>query len=261
MTSLYPSGNALQRAIRSLRQEDLGTFAYKLASETGFRRVLLLERPLDDPIADPAPALPVEFAMLGAHEIDDYLVLRPDADRAHIAAHLASGWTCHVLRHEGRIVSACWRANPPYWSSYLERTMPIADGDAYLTDAWTDAGYRGTRSRTCSVSISCATSAERVSGARSAGRCPRTGQHCAPMRRADSDRSRCSAGYGSVPGAGTSGASGGKRESLGTAARSGSRRALDGMARAARRRRRLADAVSRNHCARRAPGDDARCGT
>jgi hypothetical protein len=143
MTSFYPSGNALRRAIRSLRQEDLGTFAYKLASETGFRRVLLLERPLDDPIADPAPALPVDFAMLGAHEIDDYLVLRPDADRAHIAAHLASGWTCHVLRHDGRIVSACWRADSPYWSSYLERTMPIADGDAYLTDAWTDAGYRG----------------------------------------------------------------------------------------------------------------------
>ena len=73
MTSFYPSGNSLQRAIRSLRQEDLGTFAYKLASETGFRRVLLLERPLDDPIADPAPALPVEFAALCAHEIDDYL--------------------------------------------------------------------------------------------------------------------------------------------------------------------------------------------
>lgn len=143
MTSFYPSGNALQRAIGSLRHEGLGTFAYKLASEAGFRRVLLLERPLEQPIADPAAGLPVDFAPLGVREIDDYLALRPDADRTRIADHLASGWTCHVLRHEGRIVSACWRAEPPYWSSYLERMMPIAVGDAYLTDAWTDAGYRG----------------------------------------------------------------------------------------------------------------------
>ena len=136
-------GGAIGRAVGALRRDGLEAFAYKVASEAGFRRVLLLARPLDEPIADVVPTLPVEFASLGKDDIDDYLALRPDADRARIAAHLASGWNCHVLRHEGRIVSACWRADPPYWSSYLERTMPIADGDAYLTDAWTDAGYRG----------------------------------------------------------------------------------------------------------------------
>ena len=143
MTSFYPSGNALQRAAASLRREGVGAFAYKLASEVGFRRALLLERLLDDPIADPAHALPVEFAMLGEHETGDYLALRPDADPARVADHLASGWTCAALRHEGRIVSACWSAGPPYWSDYLERSMPVGAGDVYLVDAWTDARYRG----------------------------------------------------------------------------------------------------------------------
>jgi len=143
MTSFYPSGNALQRAAASLRHEGVGTFAFKLASELGYRRILLLERLLDEPIADPAPALPVEFAMLGEHEIDNYLALRPDADPAQVADQLATGGTCATLRHEGRIVSACWSAAPPYWSRYLERSMPVEPGDVYLTDAWTDARYRG----------------------------------------------------------------------------------------------------------------------
>jgi ribosomal protein S18 acetylase RimI-like enzyme len=143
MTSFYPSGHALQRAAASLRHEGVGAFAFKLASELGYRRVLLLERLLDDPIGDPAPAMPVEFALLAEDEIDDYLVLRPEADRARIVEHLAAGWTCAVLRLEDRIVSACWSAAPPYWSAYLERPMPVEPGDVYLTDAWTDARHRG----------------------------------------------------------------------------------------------------------------------
>ena len=143
MTSFYPSGNALQRAVGSLRHEGPGAFAYKLASELGFRRVLLLERLLDEPIADVASATPVEFAVLGARDVDDYLAHRQDADRARVEARLASGETCFALRREGRIVSTCWSAGPGYWSGYLECPMPVADGEAYLLDAWTDAASRG----------------------------------------------------------------------------------------------------------------------
>lgn len=143
MTLPRTHDSALERAIDSLRNDGLGTFAYKLASEVGFRRVLLLERRLDAPIPDVAPAVAVEFVLLGEGDVGDYLALRPDADHARVAAQLASGWSCYALKHGGRIVSACWRADPPYWSSYLERVMPVGEGDAYLTDAWTDAGYRG----------------------------------------------------------------------------------------------------------------------
>ncbi len=136
-------GRTLRRAFAVLRRDGAGAFAYKLASELGFRRVLLLARPLDEPIADVAPTLPVEFAALGERELDDYVALRPDADRARVAAQFASGWTCHVLRHEGRIVSACWSIASSYRTSYLECEMPAVDGGAYLADAWTDERYRG----------------------------------------------------------------------------------------------------------------------
>lgn len=136
-------GGALGRAVDVLRRDGAGAFAYKVASELGFRRVLLLARRLDEPIADAVSGLAVELARLGAHEIDDYLALRPDAERARVAGHLASGWTCHVARVDGRIVSACWSVAPTYWSSYLECEMPAVDGGAYLADAWTHDRYRG----------------------------------------------------------------------------------------------------------------------
>ncbi|MBK6395881.1 MAG: GNAT family N-acetyltransferase [Betaproteobacteria bacterium] len=143
MTSLYPSGNALQRASASLRREGVGAFAYKLASEVGFRRALLLERLLDDPIADPAPALPVEFAALCAHEIDDYLVLRPDADPAQVAdPRLRMDLPRAEARgtHRVRLL-----ARRPALLVQLPRTHDAdrVDGDVYLVDAWTDARYRG----------------------------------------------------------------------------------------------------------------------
>ena len=47
------------------------------------------------------------------------------------------------LRHEGRIVSACWSIASSYRTSYLECEMPAVDGGAYLADAWTDERYRG----------------------------------------------------------------------------------------------------------------------
>ncbi|CAG1000766.1 hypothetical protein BURK1_02836 [Burkholderiales bacterium] len=142
-TGFDPSGNAVQRALSSLRHEGIVTFGLKLASEFGYRRVLLLGRPLDEPIPDVAPTLPIEIAVLNDGEIDDYLAFRPESGRASVSRQLASGWTCFVVRHENRIVSACWAPRPPYRSSYLECDMPVADGDAYLTDAWTLAAYRG----------------------------------------------------------------------------------------------------------------------
>lgn len=141
--SYYGSGSALRRAWGSLRHEGPRIFALKLASELGYRRVVLLARPLDQPIADVAPTLPVDAALLAESDIDEYAALRPDEDRSRVRAHLAAGWKCFTLRHEGRIVSACWAALPPYRSSYLGCEMPVAADEVYLTDAWTDPRHRG----------------------------------------------------------------------------------------------------------------------
>ena len=143
MRSFYPTGNALERAFASLRHEGLGTFAWKLAAELGYRRIVRLERALHEPIPDVTLELPVTFGLLGADEIDDYVAARPNARQAEIASHLRAGRHCFVVRHEGRIVSACWAATTACRSLYMGRDIELAEGDVYFTDAWTDPALRG----------------------------------------------------------------------------------------------------------------------
>lgn len=143
MRSYYPNGNAVKRALGSLRHEGARTFALKLASELGYRRLLRLERSLHDPIPDVAPDLAVTFGLLGADQVDEYLAVRPTADRAEIESHLRAGRQCFVVRHEGRIVSSCWSTTTSCWASYVGREIVLEKGDVYFTDAWTHPALRG----------------------------------------------------------------------------------------------------------------------
>ena len=104
--SAYPTGNVIRRALLTLRDEGLRSFWFKLLGECGYRRLLLLERPLDQPIADYTPDLPVDVTMLAQDEVDDYLVFRPGTTRREIVGRLRSGGMCFVARHQGRIAIA-----------------------------------------------------------------------------------------------------------------------------------------------------------
>lgn len=143
MRSLYPTGSRWRRAIESLRHEGPKTFAIKLASELGYRRVLLLERALDDSIPDPPRAEGVVFERLGVDRVDEYRAFRRDAGQDRIDAQLASGHECYVLRQDGRIVSSCLASTRPQLSAFLGTPIPVGEGDVYLSDAWTDPASRG----------------------------------------------------------------------------------------------------------------------
>lgn len=143
MRSYYPDGNALQRALASLRHEGARTFARKLASALGWRRMLRLERSLCDPIPEFTPDLPIEFGMLDAERIDAYVAARPGADRATIERLLRGGRQCFVIRHQGRIVSSCWSTTTSTWSAFVRTEIELTEGDVYFTDAWTHPHLRG----------------------------------------------------------------------------------------------------------------------
>jgi GNAT superfamily N-acetyltransferase len=143
MRSFYPRGNALQRALGSLRHEGLRTFGWKLAAEAGLRRIVRLERRLDEPIAEARCELPVEFGVLDAGMIDEYLAARPGVDRGDIESLLRAGRMCFLVRHDGRIVSSCWASTESCHSSYLGREIVLEEGDVYFNDAWTAPAMRG----------------------------------------------------------------------------------------------------------------------
>ena len=117
--SAYPAGNSIRRAVLTLRDEGLRSFWFKLLSQCGYRRLLLVERALDQPIADFTPGLPVDVAMLAQGELDEYLVFRPGRRGAKSPIDCAAGQMCFVARHQGRIVAAAWIAMQPVWVPFL----------------------------------------------------------------------------------------------------------------------------------------------
>ena len=145
VTASYPAGNAARRAIAVLRDEGLRSFSFKLASELGYRRLLLLERPLAQPIPELEPAFPLRIDILNPSEVDDHLAFRPEIARACALDRLRSGQLCFVARHENRIVSACWTTTQPAWVEFLACGIPVAAGEVYLFDAFTLPDFRGQR--------------------------------------------------------------------------------------------------------------------
>ncbi|MEP6997481.1 MAG: GNAT family N-acetyltransferase [Betaproteobacteria bacterium] len=141
--SAYPTGNAVRRALLTLRDEGLTSFWFKLLSQCGYRRLLLLERALDQPVADFTPGLPVEVAMLAESELDEYLTFRPTTVRGEVADRLRSGHMCFVARHSGRIVAVAWVAVQPVWVPFLGCRIDMETGDAHIYDKFTLPAYRG----------------------------------------------------------------------------------------------------------------------
>ena len=141
--SAYPTGNALRRALLTLRVEGPKSFWFKLLGECGYRRLLLVERSLDQPVADFTPRLPVDVAILAQSEVDDYLVFRPGTTRRDIAGRLRSGEMCFVARHQGKIVAGVWVAVQPVWVSFLGCRIEVEAGEAHIYDKFTAPAYRG----------------------------------------------------------------------------------------------------------------------
>lgn len=141
--SHYPAGSAWRRGLSSLVHEHPRTFLLKLLAELGYRRVVLLARPLDEPIEDGPGDPGVTFARLAEDRLDAYVAFRGNTDRGAVEASIAGGRECHVLEREGRIVSSCWASTVPQWSGFLGSETPLADGDVYFSDAWTDPAHRG----------------------------------------------------------------------------------------------------------------------
>ncbi|MEP7207647.1 MAG: hypothetical protein ABI920_11960 [Casimicrobiaceae bacterium] len=143
MKDVYPTGNSVQRALHVLRHAGPRSFVFRLLSECGYRRMLLLARSLDAPIRLPRCPPGVDLAELQAHDFAPYGTLRgPDAAGV-FARRCSSGHRCFVARCGAEVVSACWAATHAARTDYLDCPIVLGPGDVYLYDAFTAASARG----------------------------------------------------------------------------------------------------------------------
>jgi ribosomal protein S18 acetylase RimI-like enzyme len=108
-----------------------------------YRRVVLMERLLNEPIAAVTGRLPVVIDLLKATEIDEYVSFRLGADPRAVRHRLAAGQRAFVARHEGRIVHAGWTTTKRAWIDFLAREIALAPDEVYQYESFTAPGFRG----------------------------------------------------------------------------------------------------------------------
>src|SRR5437899_2705017 len=126
----------LRRAIEVLRGEGIRSLWFRILSETGYRRVVLMERLLDAPITEMTACLPVVIDLLKDTEVAEYTGFRPGVDPSKIRRRLAAGQWAFVARHEGRIVHAGWAATEQAWIDYLACAIGLAADEVYQYESF-----------------------------------------------------------------------------------------------------------------------------
>jgi GNAT superfamily N-acetyltransferase len=126
-----------------LRDEGVKSLGFKILGETVYRRVILMERLLDEPIAEVTGRLPVAIDLLEATEIDEYVRFRLGADPFEVRHRLAAGQWAFVARHEGCIVHAGWTTAKRAWIDFLAREIALAPDEVYQYESFTAPGFRG----------------------------------------------------------------------------------------------------------------------
>jgi len=90
---------AVRRAYEILRQQGIRVLWIKLLGELGYRRMLLVERLLDDHMAFPTPRRPVTVSLLRESEVDAYAAFYPGADPVETRRRLHAGHRCFTVRY------------------------------------------------------------------------------------------------------------------------------------------------------------------
>jgi ribosomal protein S18 acetylase RimI-like enzyme len=112
-------------------------------ADLGYRRVLLFERWLDEPITPVTPRAPVTFSKLEPAQIDEYLRFHDATSRPRLEERFARGDECFVARHDGRIVCASWATRKEFLMSSMHYRYAVGPSEAYLYDSFADPAFRG----------------------------------------------------------------------------------------------------------------------
>jgi hypothetical protein len=135
---------AIHRSVDVLRAEGWTSLFLRTLQELRlYRRLILIQVPLTDPISTPPASIPLSSCLLDHEDLHEYRAFRPDADPAETGHRLDQGHWCFTARHQGRIVSAVWVAIGTAMIPYLERDLMLAPDQAYAYDSYTVPELRG----------------------------------------------------------------------------------------------------------------------
>jgi len=107
-----------------------------------YRRLILIERPLSEPVSNISPRVPVTVRVLADSEIGAYTALRPQQDPAQIRRRLDGGHWCFAVWNDQRIIHVAWAAVQHVKIEYLAWEMELAPDQVYVYDIFTAPAFR-----------------------------------------------------------------------------------------------------------------------
>ncbi len=136
-------GDIIQRALGVLREEGLRSFLFRLLGVICYRRLLLLERSLSEPLPEVRSSLPLEIEWLGPNDQAEFSAMVSDQYNTQIEARMNKGDRCLAARTHGKLAAVMWACTTSLRISYLEMDTPLLPGEVYLCGAFTDPAFRG----------------------------------------------------------------------------------------------------------------------
>jgi hypothetical protein len=135
-------GSAARRSAEILRSEGARALWFRILGETVYRRMVLFERRLEEPIQAVRCAAAVTISRLEIAEADEYAAFRPGADVAETRSRLEQGHQCWVARQQGALVHAIWAGTGSAWIRYLDCEIRLAPDEAYIYESYTTPALR-----------------------------------------------------------------------------------------------------------------------
>jgi GNAT superfamily N-acetyltransferase len=108
-----------------------------------YRRLFLLERPLDAPILDLPIPVGLAIARLRTDDLAAYRAFRPDQDRRVLERRWAKGDWCFASWLDGEIVGVVWAAAGRASIDYLDQPLWLDPTEVYTYDLYTAPVARG----------------------------------------------------------------------------------------------------------------------
>jgi hypothetical protein len=139
---MYHSKMSFSRAAEVLRTEGLRSLWFRILGETVYRRAILIERLLQEPIAEQRAGVDVEVSLLTAGELDEYLAHCPGSSAAEFCERLKQGQKCFTARCQNTIASTCWAATGAARIDYLNREISLAEDEVYTYGSYTAPRFR-----------------------------------------------------------------------------------------------------------------------
>ena len=125
------------------RRSQVPALVERALSATVLRRLVLLSLDLGSPGPPREAGIPLELGFLEPAEAEAHQTARDGSGQA-ARERLRRGARCFAARTaDGRIASVRWIARDDAHIDFLGCTLPLAAGEAYNFDTWTDPAFRG----------------------------------------------------------------------------------------------------------------------